>query len=110
KRIIYLDASAQMLQVAKERLDRASLRRDNVEFRCAPVLNFDFPSAIDLIVTQFFLDCFEGDELRQVVRKLASVLTPDGKWIVADFQVPPRGWRRARARLVLKLAYGFFRI
>src|SRR5690349_16141985 len=41
KRIIYLDASAQMLQVAKERLDRASLRRDNVEFRCAPVLNFD---------------------------------------------------------------------
>jgi len=110
KPIIYLDASAEMVRVAKEWLDRASIRCDRVEFRCARILDCDLPNPVDLVVTQFFLDCFEGGELQQVVTKLASVLTPGGKWIVADFQVPSEGWRRIRARLVLKLAYSFFRI
>jgi ubiquinone/menaquinone biosynthesis C-methylase UbiE len=110
KPICYVDASSQMLRVAKERIERAGLRDAQVEFHCAPILEFDSSRKVDLIVTQFFLDCFGGSELREVVTKLAKLLDFGGRWIVADFQLPSSGWRRQRARLVLKLAYSFFQV
>ena len=109
KRIIYLDASAEMLRVAKQRLDRAGVLNGSIEFHHAPILQFEPRRNVDLIATQFFLDCFEGEELLHVVTRLTSWLSPGGKWIVADFQVPSKGWRKMRAQIVLKLAYTFFR-
>src|SRR5436305_2111780 len=52
-RIVYLDASAEMLRVAKQRLDRARVGSERVEFHCAPILEFELQGNADLIVTQF---------------------------------------------------------
>jgi ubiquinone/menaquinone biosynthesis C-methylase UbiE len=110
KPICYVDASVQMLRVARKRLERAGLNSAPVEFHCTPILQFETTRRVDLIATQFFLDCFDAEELRDVVRRLARLLAPEGRWVIADFQVPPCGWRRQRARLILKLAYSFFRL
>ncbi|TAK92247.1 MAG: hypothetical protein EPO07_19440 [Verrucomicrobia bacterium] len=69
------------------------------------------PSALgfDLIVTHFFLDCFPEPMLSQVVASLALTAKPNARWLVADFQIPPRGFDQVRARTVLALAYTFFR-
>jgi ubiquinone/menaquinone biosynthesis C-methylase UbiE len=64
----------------------------------------------DLVVTNFLLDCFAPEELSRVMVNLSACAAPQASWLVADFTVPPAGWRRLRARAVLALAYGFFRV
>ena len=108
--ICCVDASAEMNRVARQRLQRAGLSLRNLEFHSVPILEFKSTRRFDLVVTQFFLDCFDESELVEVIGKLASALSEGGTWIVADFQIPEKGWRRQRARLVLTMAYAFFRI
>jgi SAM-dependent methyltransferase len=107
--ICCLDASAKMICVAKQRLKRIGVQSKRVDFHAVPLLDFEPVETFDLVVTQFFLDCFDEPELERVVAKLSAKLNPGGKWIIADFQVPPAGWRSYRARAILALAYGFFR-
>ncbi len=104
-----LDASAKMLGVAKDRVRRAGLETNRIDFTSGSILSFEPKRSFDLVVTHFFLDCFEGRELERVIDKVARVLRPGGGWMVADFQVPQSGWRRHRARLILSVAYAFFR-
>ena len=106
--ITCVDESPEMLRVAKERVtDGGPI--ENVRFEAVPILQFETADRFDLIATHFFLDCFEGEELERVVAKLAGLLPPGGRWIISDFHVPERGWRWLRARVVLALAYAFFR-
>jgi ubiquinone/menaquinone biosynthesis C-methylase UbiE len=105
-----VDASVEMTRVARERIQRAGIDDQRVQFSSVPIIQFESENKFDLIVTQFFLDCFANEELRKAIEKLASFLMPGGAWMVADFQVPSGGWRRRRAQLVLALAYAFFRI
>jgi ubiquinone/menaquinone biosynthesis C-methylase UbiE len=84
---------------------------DGVKGTSAAIGSNLFPQAqFDLVVTHFFLDCFRREELEALVAKVASVSTPDARWLLADFREPERGWRRWRARLVLAVMYGFFRV
>ena len=107
---VCVDASAAMLARA-----RASAQRTGEDARVSFV-HASLPewkperADCDLIVTHFFLDCFPEPQLSQVVARLASAATPDARWLLADFQIPPRGAARLRARLVLALAYAFFRV
>lgn len=62
----------------------------------------------DAVVTMFFLDCFEAAELREMVGRLAAAMKPGALWIVGEFGVPERGWRRRHARAWLWTMYRFF--
>lgn len=62
----------------------------------------------DLIVTHFFLDCFAGAALRDVVEKLGRAATHDACWLLSDFRVPESGWRRLWARVCIRAMYLFF--
>jgi trans-aconitate methyltransferase len=42
----------------------------------------------DLIVTNFVLDCFDADELAQIIPRFAAATTSDANWLIADFSVP----------------------
>ncbi|MBA3834176.1 MAG: class I SAM-dependent methyltransferase [Chthoniobacterales bacterium] len=100
-----LDASARMLALAHARVGDARVQFLQADLRAAA-----FPAKrYDLIVTHFFLDCFEEDELRRVVEKLSAAATDDATWLIADFHRPPRGWRRCWARFLISLMYLFFR-
>lgn len=101
-----LDASARMLTLA-----RARAGDDGVQYLAADVRVAAFPAKrYDLIVTHFFLDCFEEPELTQLVQKLSAAATDNAIWLVADFHVPATGWRRRWAQLLVGAMYLFFRI
>ena len=109
-RIVCVDASRAMLDRARASLSRAGGDGQRVEFVHAAVPEWQPPAAtFDLIVTHFFLDCFPEPMLTQVVASLARAAKPAARWLVADFQIPPSGVSRLRAKLILALAYQFFR-
>ncbi len=64
----------------------------------------------DAVITNFFLDCFTDAELAPLIRDLATALAPGGIWIVGEFAIPPRGWRRVHARIWIWTMYRFFGI
>ena len=107
---VCVDASGAMLERA-----RAAAQRTGESARVCfihaslPEWESEEPD-FDLIVTHFFLDCFPEPALSQVIARLAAAAKPDAYWLLADFQIPARGAARLRARVVLALAYAFFRI
>jgi ubiquinone/menaquinone biosynthesis C-methylase UbiE len=108
--ITCVDASERMLEVARARLARAGLNSQNISFVHADALNWEpHPARVDLIVTQFFLDCFRADQLQRIIERLARLANPGASWLLADFQAPAAGLPALRARIILKSMYLFFR-
>ncbi|MFO1514448.1 MAG: class I SAM-dependent methyltransferase [Verrucomicrobiota bacterium] len=106
-----VDASAKMLQLARRRLETGGLGERQVEFVHADALEWKpAVNAYDLIITNFFLDCFRADQLERVIARLSAAASSDSNWLIADFQIPPGGLRRIRARLLLWTMYAFFRV
>jgi ubiquinone/menaquinone biosynthesis C-methylase UbiE len=103
-----IDSSAAMLARAEGRLDPAVRPRvtfEQADARTVPIP----PSAYDAVVTMFVLDCFSVEDVARLVERLTFGLRPSGLWLFADFSIPPRGWRRVRARLWIGFLYAFFR-
>ena len=95
-----------MLALAQERAGRSG-----VHFLHANICEAAFPPhRYDLIVTHFLLDCFEEKTLREVVTKISCAATADATWLIADFCLPPSGWQRPWAQLLIGTMYLFFRV
>ena len=110
-RVVCLEQSTGMIAQARLRLAREGLDSSRVQFQPIDVLEWTPPEAeFDLIVTNFFLDCFRADQLRQVVPRLAQSAAPGATWLLADFRLPERGWRRWRGVLILAALYAFFKL
>ena len=108
--IVCVDASEPMLAQARRQLAAHNAGSARVEFICADILNWLPPSnAFDLIVTNFFLDCFRENQLEQIIVRLAGAAAPDANWLLADFQIPAAGPKRLRSRLILWIMFAFFR-
>jgi ubiquinone/menaquinone biosynthesis C-methylase UbiE len=106
--ITVVDGSARMLEIASRRVPG---RVAPVHFIHADLLEWDGPpGSFDLVVTQFFLDCFPEHQLPLVVAKLASLATPSADWLLADFHIPESGAAPWRSRLIVWLLYRFFGI
>ncbi len=105
-RIVVVDSSSRMLEIA-----RRKVTSERVEFVRADLLEWDGPPGrFDLIVTNFFLDCFPPDELATVVGKLGELAAPETDWLLADFEIAPAGPARWRSRLIVATLYRFFGI
>jgi ubiquinone/menaquinone biosynthesis C-methylase UbiE len=110
-KVTCVDASVQMLNVARRRLQREPLPLHGVEFVHAALPSWNPPrQRYDLIATHFFLDCFPREQLGAVIKALEPALRPGACWLVSDFQIPNGGLRQLRARVIHRLMYGFFRI
>ena len=109
-RIVVVDASAGMLEVARKRLRDSGGTAERVEFVHADVARWQtVGGTFDVIVTQFFLDCFPAPEQAAVVARLGALATPDAHWLVADFQLAASGLARWRCQVIVGLLYRFFR-
>jgi ubiquinone/menaquinone biosynthesis C-methylase UbiE len=105
-KIVCLDASKKMLIEAKGAIGPSH----SVEFVRADIFEWEVPAEkFDLIATNFFLDCFNRDQLEIVVSKLSEAAGLEGTWLLADFCEPPSGWTKWRARWILASMYLFFR-
>ena len=105
-----IEASAGMIELAQRRLRSAVSDASSVRFFQEDIRNWTPGGPYDLVVTHFFLDCFDESELEEIVRKIAATLSPGGVWLLADFAMPERGLGRVCARLLIPLMYRFFRI
>ena len=107
-----LDASQQMLQLARQRVDQELPdHAKRVRFLHEEITSWAVPERrYDLLVTHFFLDCFPEPVLTGVIKKLAHSARRDATWLLADFCIPRPGMARLRAHAWLAAMYFFFRI
>ncbi|MEO8026394.1 MAG: class I SAM-dependent methyltransferase [Bryobacteraceae bacterium] len=108
-RVDVVEASARMIALARQRVSESA--RERVRFVCQDALTEPLPQpgGYDLVVTNFFLDCFESREAAAVIAKCAAALEPGGRWLVGEFREPSRGVARLHARAWLAVMYLFFR-
>jgi ubiquinone/menaquinone biosynthesis C-methylase UbiE len=93
--IDYVDISARMLGLARQRAD--SIR---VTFHHGDALTTPLPTAeFDLIVTHFFLDCLDEEDQNRLVAHVTRAATPQARWLVSEFRKPG---------LLVSLLYLFF--
>lgn len=110
-KVTCVDASEQMLKLARKRLQREPVSLERVEFVHAVLPSWNPPAErYDLIATHFFLDCFPREQLGAVIEALQTAVRPGACWLVSDFQIPKGRLRRLRARVIHRLMYGFFRV
>ena len=107
-RIDCIDLSPAMLARAGRRLEGTG-GAERVRFIQGDALARPVPEArYDAVVTFFFLDCFTTPEVETIARRISAGLLPGARWLFADFVLPPRGWRRCRARVWVAVLYAFF--
>src|SRR5688572_6654772 len=110
-RITCVDSSRQMLATARRQLTKENLHENRIEFIHADVLTWPpTGNCYDLVVTNFFLDCFRPDQLEQVIAKVGKAAAPDAHWLIADFQLASTNLKRIRTRVILGMMYAFFRV
>lgn len=101
-----VEKSTVMVRLAKDRIRKLEDMRCDVEFietdlhRCQPGEGFD------CVVTHFFLDLFNPPGQTAIIEKFAELTTENATWINVDF-IPAR---TLRGRLLIWLAYRFFRM
>jgi ubiquinone/menaquinone biosynthesis C-methylase UbiE len=104
--ITYVDASAQMLRLARDRVAAQGTASDmqRIVFLHADARALNLEERVyDLIVTHFFLDCFHEQDLRLVVEKIARAAAPEAHWIVSEFRPAHRF-----AKILIPIMYAFF--
>jgi ubiquinone/menaquinone biosynthesis C-methylase UbiE len=110
-RVTCLDASARMLDCTRKHLEKVGVNAVSVHWIHADIFEWQPASRnFDLIVTNFFLDCFSSGQVERISRRLAHVSAPGARWLLADFCEPPSGFAKWRARFVLAVMYLFFRV
>jgi SAM-dependent methyltransferase len=99
-----VDSSGRMLALAQARATRllgAAAVERQVRFHHADIQAWQPASGrpYDLIVTHFFLDCFNDDALARVLPALGAATAPGARWLVSEFRQPAgHGWAAWRAR------------
>lgn len=103
------DASWEMLRQAAGRLPSGA----QVRLVHADALGSDlavFPEApFDLIVTHFFLDCFDEAGIASLVSRVNGAAEDEALWVVSDFAIPCRPAARLAGTLIVRglyLAFG----
>jgi ubiquinone/menaquinone biosynthesis C-methylase UbiE len=105
-----LDISRNMIGLANARITPLP-NNSQVVFIHTDVFDWDFPKCkYDLVVTNFFLDCFTYSELTNLLDKISLSLKPGGKLIYGDFNVPNSLLIKTLTSLLLYGMYLFFRI
>lgn len=104
--IVVVDSSERMLEIA-----RSKVNSERVEFVRAELPEWNAShGGFDLIVTNFFLDCFPPAELARVIARLNELAAAEADWLLADFEIAPAGPARWRSRIIVSLLYRFFKL
>ncbi len=104
-----VEASPRMIELAQRRLRSMGIDASSVKFIQKDIGDWEPQGPYDLVVTHFLLDCFNENQLRRIVPRIAAVLSAGGIWLLADFVLPERGIGRRCARFLIPLMYWFFR-
>ncbi len=95
------------VELSEKMLDKAKMQASNgntIEFYASDVL--EVKGVYDVVIANFFLDCFSHERLPEVIQKLKGRLDKGGRLIVTDFYPSENGYQR----LLLKIMHSFFRL
>ncbi|WP_420384830.1 class I SAM-dependent methyltransferase [Roseivirga sp.] len=98
--IDYLELSSAMLSQARQNCPKQL----NVNF-----IEGDFfchSGSYDVVIANFFLDCFNADHLKAAIAKLSQIVSSKGLLLVTDFMPPDR----LKHKVLLRLMLLFFRL
>ncbi len=108
-RVRAVDSSAAML-----RLLRARCLRDGTAARLttehALVQAVSAEPGCDLLVTHFLLDCLSQSEVSDLAARLATQVSPHGRWVVSEFGLPRNRLLRPAAAAYIRLLYLAFHV
>lgn len=107
-----IEQSSSMREQARKRIQQLgkddARRHAHIAYNA---LTYSFPiSEYDIVVVQFFLDCFESSNANRLLSKLARALKANGKLAYADFSVPGRYPTKLIGKTVVSFLYLFFRM
>ncbi len=105
-----IDASPAMLAILRQRARHSCQNADTrLSTTEADIRRFTpRGKEYDLVVSHFFLDCLTDDDVHALIARVSPSMTPDAMWLVSEFAVPPRGWRRIAARILIRSLYFAF--
>ncbi|MGB8476132.1 MAG: class I SAM-dependent methyltransferase [Candidatus Acidiferrum sp.] len=108
----FVELSRNMTELAERRVAALGRSfRERVKFYAGDVREFATrPEGYDLIVTNFFLDCFTEPELGQVVARLARSAAPQARWIVSEFREADGLFGRFWTTAIIRGLYAAFRL
>jgi ubiquinone/menaquinone biosynthesis C-methylase UbiE len=98
--IDYVDLSARMLELARQRAGTHGIAYHQADALTLPLA----PAEYDLIATHFFLDCFDERDLEILIERTARASQPGALWLISEFRRPQ--W----AAPLLSTLYLFFRL
>lgn len=99
--IWFVEASKEMIKRAQQNV-AAGL---SIHFIHGTSLNLNLTAHFDAVVTFFFLDVFEQNNLKNEIQKIIALAKPGALWLVTDF-VHKSWWHG----FLLSLMYRFFGI
>jgi len=94
----YLEKSKRMLSLAQARID------SEVEWLHGGIELIE-GREFDLIVTHFVLDCYSGEEVKNLITSVTKQVKPEGLWLISDFDGDAGWW----ARGLIFVMYQFFK-
>lgn len=103
QKVTFLDKSPKMIERARK---SEILCQFKVEYICQDFLDINLSTHYHALITPFFLDCFNGDELKLIVDKCRSLIKREGYWLLTDFQ----NTQNAFNRFLVGVMYLFFRV
>jgi SAM-dependent methyltransferase len=108
----YVDLSPKMAALARERVVSLGITEvERVRFHICDLREFEPDCAeYDLIVTNFFLDCFDAEDVFAVVARLAAMAGPNAQWMVSEFCNGERRAARIFGRAIVRGLYFAFRM
>jgi cyclopropane fatty-acyl-phospholipid synthase-like methyltransferase len=107
-----VDASGKMLALLRKRVSALgvpAVRRLQTAHLRAQAL---FPGAApyDLVVTHFFLDCLDEEEVASLIAKVTPHLAPKALWLISEFSIPAHQPAAFFCKLVVGSLYWIFGI
>jgi SAM-dependent methyltransferase len=110
--IDFVDLSGRMVALAEARIaGMGKLARSRVSFHVGDIREFKPRGACyDLIVTNFFLDCFLEQEIKGVASLLSHWAAPEAQWMISEFRESDGRINRLWTRWTIRGLYAAFRI
>jgi 2-polyprenyl-3-methyl-5-hydroxy-6-metoxy-1,4-benzoquinol methylase len=92
-RVTAIDLAPEMLERLSKQLGREDLESDLI---CGDVSNHQPGELYDVVVANYFLNLFDVERAREMLRHLGELVKPGGSLLLTDFALP-RGGSFARA-------------
>lgn len=105
--LTYVDISPKMISLAQEKIQKsAPYLKAKINFMCAPISELP-EKKYKLIITHYFLDCFNQKEFELTANRLLEQLSDNGLWSMVDFYNEHSGVTKD---LLIRSLYFFFQV